>query len=117
MLLMPDTPIVEVTVDNFETVVIATSHQRPVLLDISAEWCAPCRFLYPTLEKLALAGQGRWLLATLEAEDENMKIAGRFAVRGFPTVILLHQGVEVARFQGVKPEAFIHQLLQPYLAS
>lgn len=81
------------------------------MLDISAEWCGPCRVLEPVLERLDQEYGGEFLLAKLEAEDENMKIAGRFGARGFPTVIALVDGEEVERFQSAQPESFVRDFI------
>lgn len=91
---------------NFDQLVVARSHQVPVLVDISAEWCAPCRVLGPLLHKLAVSYDGQFLLGLVDA-DENMKIAGRHKVRGFPTVIAYSQGEEIDRFHGAQSERFL----------
>jgi thioredoxin-like negative regulator of GroEL len=75
--------IIDVTEDDFESAVVAASHARPVLVDIGADWCGPCRVLGPRLHALAQARGGEFLLANVDA-DENMRIAGRHKVRGFP---------------------------------
>ncbi|WP_413880551.1 thioredoxin family protein [Candidatus Aalborgicola defluviihabitans] len=67
---------------TFDERVIAHSHTTPVVLDIGADWCSPCRVLKPLLEKLALQYNGQFLLAKVDA-DENMRIAGRHQVKGF----------------------------------
>jgi thioredoxin len=95
---------------NFDDLVLARSHELPVLLDIGAEWCAPCRVLTPKLEKLALEYGGKFLLAKVDA-DENMRIAGRHRVRGFPAVIAYSRGEEVERFHGAQPESFLRHLI------
>lgn len=103
-------PCFDVDEAGFDASVLMRSHQAPVLLDISADWCAPCRVLAPVLHKLAVAYQGQFLLAMLDA-DENMKIAGRHKVRGFPTVIAYSKGVELDRFAGAKSEAFLRDFI------
>ncbi|HQS58278.1 MAG: thiol reductase thioredoxin [Gallionellales bacterium 35-53-114] len=95
---------------DFDELVIAKSHAAPVLVDISAEWCAPCRVLGPLLHKLADAYKGTFLLALVDA-DENMKIAGRHKVRGFPTVIAYSQGVEIDRFHSAQTEGYLRNFL------
>ncbi len=106
----------EVDVETFDQAVIQESSRRLVLLDISAQWCAPCRVLEPVLLRLASEYQGAFLLATLEAEDENMKVAGRFGVRGFPTVIAFLDGKEVDRFQSAQSEVFVRDFIDRYLS-
>ncbi len=85
--------------DSFDELVVAASHKLPVLLDISADWCAPCRVLGPLLHRMVAAYDGKFFLGIVDA-DENMKIAGRHKVRGFPTVIAYSRGIEVGRFHG-----------------
>ncbi len=105
---------------NFDERVIARSHEVPVLVDIGAEWCSPCRVLGPMLEKLATEYEGRFELAKVDA-DENMKIAGRHKVRGFPTVIAYSRGVETDRFHSAQPlhflRNFIDQLIEHHKAT
>ena len=68
---------------DFDQLVVARSHDAPVLVDISAEWCAPCRVLGPLLHKLADAYEGKFLLGLVDA-DENMRIAGRHKATASP---------------------------------
>ncbi|MBT3197267.1 MAG: thioredoxin [Gammaproteobacteria bacterium] len=105
----------QVDVENFQRAVIDESSRRLVVLDISAEWCAPCRVLEPILDRLSEAYKGAFLLAKLEAEDENMKIAGRFSARGFPTVIAFVDGEEVDRFQSAQSETFVRLFIDQHL--
>lgn len=102
--------IYDVEEATFDQLVIAKSHETPVLLDISAEWCAPCRVLGPLLHKMADAYEGAFLLAVVDA-DENMRIAGRHKVRGFPTVIAYSRGVEVDRFHSAQSESFLRKFI------
>ena len=95
---------------TFDNLVVARSHQTPVLVDISADWCAPCRVLSPLLHKLVAAYDGRFLLCMVDA-DENMKIAGRHKVRGFPTVIAYSHGVEIDRFHSAQSEGFLRRFI------
>ncbi len=95
---------------DFDERVVGRSHQAPVLLDIGAEWCAPCRVLTPRLEKLAAEYGGDFLLAKVDA-DENMRIAGRHGVRGFPTVVAYSRGVEIARFNSNQPDGFLRNFI------
>ncbi len=92
--------------DNFDDLVVARSHEIPVLLDISAEWCAPCKVLGPLLHKMVFAYNGKFVLAMVDA-DENMKIAGRHKVRGFPTVVAYSHGVEIDRFHSSQTDGFL----------
>jgi len=104
----------DATEQNFKRVAIKESHQRLVLVDISAEWCAPCNVLMPVLDKLAREYQGKFLLAKVDA-DENMKIAGHYKVRGFPTVIAFVNGEEVDRFHSAQRESFVREFIERHL--
>jgi thioredoxin 1 len=95
---------------TFEEMVVERSHASPVVLDIGADWCSPCRVLTPMLEKLALAYEGQFLLATVDA-DENMRIAGRHQAKGFPTVIAYSHGQITDRFHGAKTTGFLREFL------
>jgi thioredoxin 1 len=95
---------------GFDELVVARSHEVPVLLDIGADWCSPCLVLGPMLEKLAHEYAGKFVLAKVDA-DENMRIAGRHKVRGFPTVIAYSRGVETARFHSAQPLHFLRSFI------
>ncbi len=96
--------------DSFDELVVSESHKLPVLLDISADWCGPCRVLGPLLHKMVIAYDGKFSLGIVDA-DENMKIAGRHKVRGFPTVIAYSKGIEVNRFHGAQTEGFLREFI------
>ena len=95
---------------DFDELVVARSHEVPVLLDIGANWCSPCLVLGPMLEKLAKEYAGKFVLAKVDA-DENMRIAGRHKVRGFPTVIAYSRGQETARFHSAQPLHFLRDFI------
>ena len=107
---------IEVTEADFEEKVIEASKKVPVVIDLWAEWCGPCRVLAPVLARLANEYQGKFILAKIDA-DENMRIAGRYAVRGFPTVIGFVAGQEVERFSGAQTEGTIRKFLDRLLPS
>ncbi|ESQ14576.1 MAG TPA: thiol reductase thioredoxin [Chromatiaceae bacterium] len=94
--------------ENFVADVIDASHQHPILVDFWAEWCAPCRQFTPHLNRVVDEHAGAVLLAKVEVDEgDNMKLAGRYRVRGFPTVILFNGGEERGRFSGSRSS---HQL-------
>jgi thioredoxin 1 len=95
---------------DFDTLVVERSQQTPVLMDISAEWCGPCKVLGPLLHRVAESYDGKFLLALVDA-DENMKIAGRHKVRGFPTVVAYSHGVEIDRFHSAQTEGFLRRFI------
>lgn len=100
--------------DDFAARVIAASASTPVLTDFWADWCPPCRVLTPVLERLAAEYAGRFTLAKIEA-DENMKLAGRYQLRGFPTAILFVNGEPVDQFSGARPTQFVREFLDRHL--
>ena len=101
--------------DTFETLVIKASTEKPILVDLWAEWCSPCLVIAPLLEKISTEYGDRLGIAKVEVDDgENMKIAGHYKVRGFPTLILFHHEKECARFSGAKPLHFIRQFIQQH---
>ena len=104
--------IFETHYETFEKDVIEASHERPMLVDLWADWCAPCHTIAPILEKVIHDYAGAVALAKLEVDEgENMKIAGHYAVRGFPTILLIQNGEEIGRFSGAKPAHFIKDFI------
>jgi thioredoxin 1 len=101
--------IFEANLDDFEELVIKASQNQVILVDFWADWCAPCHGLTPHLTRAIDDLQGKVVLGKVEVDEgENMKLAGRYKLRGFPTVMLFHNGEEKARFTGIKPTHWIH---------
>jgi len=109
--------VVEVTDADFEQVVVEGSKARPVVVDLWAAWCGPCRTLGPILEKVAQEREGAFLLAKLDVDANQVGNALLQAVRsqGIPTVVAFSDGEPVSMFIGAYPESevnsFIDQLL------
>lgn len=113
---MSDKPrVFDVTEDNFDALVIANSREQAIMVDFWAEWCPPCRALTPVLEKIVAETGCPVHLAKVEVDD-NMHLAGRYALRGFPTVILFQNGEERGRFSGFKPRAEVEDFIAQGLA-
>ncbi len=105
--------IFDINLDDFEEKVLATSHNTPVLVDFWAEWCSPCLFIAPVLKQVLKKYEGKILLAKLEVDEgENMRLAGKYQVRGFPTIILFEEGQEVERFSSARPASFIEEFIE-----
>jgi len=108
-----DANIIDIDLDEFQDQVIQISHQKPVLVDFWAEWCSPCLFIAPILKDVVHEYDGNVLLAKLEVDEgENMKLAGQYKVRGFPTIILFEEGKEVERFSSARPAEFIREFIE-----
>jgi thioredoxin 2 len=83
----------------------------PVLLDLWAPWCGPCRMVAPMMEKLAAEWAGRVRVAKLNV-DENPATAARFGAQSIPTILVLKNGREVDRMVGVQPKEEIERRLE-----
>jgi putative thioredoxin len=105
---------VDVTDANFDAEVIERSKQVPVVVDLWAEWCGPCRTLGPIIEKVIDATDGQVVLAKVDV-DANPQVSAAFQVQGIPAVYALRDGKVVDGFVGAQPEqnvkAFIDALL------
>ena len=112
---MSDKLVIDTSLDTFEQDVLTASHDRPVLVDFWAEWCPPCVVVAPLLEQVVNEQDGEIMLAKLEVDEgENMKLAGRFQVRGFPTIILFQNGEEKGRFSGAIPASQIELFIDEH---
>ena len=106
--------MIDVTLANFETEVIAASMATPVLVDFWAPWCGPCKSLGPVLEKLETAYGGRFKLVKVNSDDEQ-QLAAAFGIRSIPTCVLLMGGQPVDGFMGALPEGQVRQFLDKHL--
>jgi putative thioredoxin len=106
--------VVDVTEATFQAEVVERSLQVPVVVDLWAEWCGPCKQLSPVLERLAEAYGGAWVLAKIDI-DANPRIAQLFGVQSIPMVVAIAGGQPVEAFAGAQPEPQIKQWLDGLL--
>jgi putative thioredoxin len=106
--------MIDATLENFESEVIAASMSQPVLVDFWAPWCGPCKVIGPLLEKLEADYAGRFKLVKIDS-DQEQQLAGAFGVRSIPTCVLLMNGQPVDGFMGAIPEGKIKEFLDKHL--
>jgi putative thioredoxin len=106
--------IIDVTEATFQSEVLERSLSTPVVIDFWAEWCGPCKQLSPILEKLAIEGNGAWVLAKVDV-DANPRLAQMFRVQGIPMVYAVVGGQPVDAFTGVIPESQLRQWIDAVL--
>lgn len=88
--------------------------ESPVLVDFSAEWCGPCKALAPILKQVKDQTGDRLKIIKIDV-DRNAALAGKFQVRGVPTLVLFQKGQPVWRQSGVLPADAILRAVRPYL--
>lgn len=103
---------VTITDANFGSMVEASS--VPVLLDMWAAWCGPCRMIAPTINDLAAELAGRILVGKMDV-DANPNTSQRFRVQSIPTLLVFKEGREVDRIVGLQSKEAIIRRLQPFL--
>lgn len=108
--------IFDTMLESFDKDVMEASHQHPILVDLWADWCSPCIVIAPVLKKVVAESEIKISLAKVEVDEgDNMKIAGQYQVRGFPTILLIQNGEEKGRFSGAKPQSFIEDFIQQHI--
>ncbi|MBP6893573.1 MAG: tetratricopeptide repeat protein [Gammaproteobacteria bacterium] len=110
--------MIDITLDNFQTELVEASLATPVLLDIWAEWCGPCKQLGPVLEKLEVEYGGRFILAKLDADKVpqiSTQLSQMFGVRSIPFCVMFSGGQPVDGFVGALPADKIREFLDKHV--
>ena len=100
------------TDSNFDQSVVKSD--KPVLVDFWAEWCGPCKRLAPTVDELATDYDGRMLIGKLNVDD-NPAVAGRFSIRGIPTLLLFKGGQIVEQVVGLADKASLKRMIDKHV--
>ncbi|WP_446038311.1 tetratricopeptide repeat protein [Streptomyces sp. SID1121] len=106
----PSSLVIDVDEAGFERDVLQRSSEVPVVIDFWAEWCEPCKQLSPVLERLAHEYNGRFVLAKIDV-DANQMLMQQFGIQGIPAVFAVVAGQALPLFQGAAPEAQIRGTL------
>ena len=111
---MADT-ISSVTDVSFQSEVIDASNAQPVMVDFWADWCRPCHMLAPTVAEIAATYAGKLKVVKLNV-DENVNSAGRYNIRGIPTLLIFKGGQVADQIVGAVPKEQIEKILAKHLS-
>jgi thioredoxin 1 len=103
-----------VTDNNFQAEVIDASKAQPVMVDFWADWCRPCHMLAPTVAEIATQYAGKLKVVKLNV-DENMNAAGRFNIRGIPTLLIFKGGQVADQIVGAVPKDQISKIVDQHV--
>jgi thioredoxin len=104
-----------VTDNSFQTEVIDASQAQPVMVDFWADWCRPCHMLAPTVAEIATEYAGKLKVVKLNV-DESMNTAGRFNIRGIPTLLIFKDGQVADQIVGAVPKDQISKVVDQHVA-
>ena len=110
------TAVIDVTEETFNSLVVEQSRTTPVIIDLWADWCGPCKQLSPVLEKLASEAGGEWILAKVDV-DANPRLSQALQVQSIPMVVAVIGGQLVDGFLGALPEAQVRQWISQVLGA
>lgn len=105
---VPGPDLVRVDQSNFEKLVVQSP--QPVLLDFGATWCGPCQQLAPVIDSLATSYKGKMVVGQVDI-DASPKLAEEFRIEGVPTLVVLVNGVEIDRSEGLVSRAAVARLM------
>ena len=112
---MADT-VSSVTDNSFQAEVIDASKAQPVMVDFWADWCRPCHMLAPTVAEIASEYAGKPKVVKLNV-DENMNAAGRFNIRGIPTLLIFKGGQVADQIVGAVPKDQISKIVDQHVGT
>lgn len=114
---MSESPYIHnVSMQDFQNLVLEKSINKPVLVDFWADWCQPCQTIMPMLAKLAEEYDGKFELAKVDA-DKEQELAAHFGIKSLPTMKLFYQGQIVDEKLGAVPESEIREMLDKHIVS
>jgi len=99
---------------EFQAEVIDASKSQPVMVDFWAEWCRPCHMLAPTVAEIATAYSGKLKVVKVNV-DENLNAAGRFNIRGIPTLLIFKGGEVADQIVGAVPKEQIQKVVDRHI--
>jgi thioredoxin 1 len=103
---------IAITDANFEEIVLKSD--KPVIIDLWAEWCGPCRMVGPIIEEMAIEFEGKAVIGKLDV-DSNPETTSRYGIRNIPTILFIKNGEIVDKQVGAVPKNVLVQKLKALL--